>query len=43
MLDYYDALISAGVMTEVEIDDDAGHAWIDAAPERVVAWFEGQL
>jgi dienelactone hydrolase len=40
MLDYHDALLEAGVETVTIIEAGTGHAWIDAAPEEVVRWFE---
>jgi dienelactone hydrolase len=40
MLDYQDALLEAGVETETIIEAGTGHAWIDAAPEEIVRWFE---
>lgn len=43
MLDYYEALLAAGVETEVVIDDGGGHEWLDEAPARVLEWFERQL
>ena len=36
---YRDALVDAGVETETVIDPDAGHEWIDAAPETITSWF----
>jgi poly(3-hydroxybutyrate) depolymerase len=43
MLDYHQGLLDAGVETETVIDDDAGHEWLDAAPEQVLEWFERHL
>lgn len=43
MLDYHTALLEAGVASEAVIDEAAGHAWLDAAPERVLEWFERHL
>lgn len=39
---YAERLAADGVDVEVEIDPDAGHAWLESAPERVVGWFDGQ-
>jgi poly(3-hydroxyoctanoate) depolymerase len=43
MLDYHQALLAAGVESEAVVDEAAGHAWLDAAPERVLDWFERRL
>lgn len=43
MLDYHAALLDAGVESEVVVDEGAGHQWLDAAPVRVVEWFERRL
>lgn len=37
---YRDALVERGVETNAIIDPEAAHAWIDAAPAEIVAWFE---
>ena len=39
MLDYYEALLAAGVEAELIVDDGAGHEWIAEAPEAIPAWF----
>ncbi|MCA9635395.1 MAG: hypothetical protein KC420_05110, partial [Myxococcales bacterium] len=38
---YRDALVVAGVDTELIVDEAAGHAWIKAAPDAVLGWFLG--
>lgn len=38
---YDAALQAAGVETRVVVDPRAGHAWIDAAPDEIAAWFQG--
>ncbi|MCA9717109.1 MAG: hypothetical protein KC468_20715 [Myxococcales bacterium] len=38
---YRDALVDAGVETEVIVDPAAGHEWIEAAPDAVLGWFDG--
>ena len=38
--DYADALERQGTDARVLEDPDAGHEWIEAAPEAIVAWFE---
>jgi poly(3-hydroxyoctanoate) depolymerase len=43
MLDYHAALHAAGIESEAVIDEAAGHAWLDAAPEQVLEWFERRL
>jgi poly(3-hydroxybutyrate) depolymerase len=40
MLDYHDALIEVGVETTAITEPGTGHAWIDAAPDEIVRWFE---
>jgi dienelactone hydrolase len=42
MTTYADALEADGVEVERVTDPDAGHAWIEAAPEAVVGWFSGR-
>lgn len=37
---YVEALVALGVETDVVVQQGAGHAWIDAAPEAITAWFE---
>ncbi|MCA9657640.1 MAG: dienelactone hydrolase family protein [Myxococcales bacterium] len=37
---YHDALIAATVHTELVVDEAAGHEWISAAPDAVLAWFD---
>lgn len=37
---YADALEEDGIPTERVVEDTAGHAWLEVAPEEVVGWFE---
>ena len=37
---YVEALVALGIETDVVVQQGAGHAWIDAAPEAITAWFE---
>jgi len=37
---FYDLLQKSGIDSEMITDQKAGHAWIDAAPQAVVDWFE---
>ncbi len=37
---YESLLVTAGVPTDIIIDDTAGHQWLSVAPERVTQWFE---
>lgn len=37
---YHDALEDQGTPVDAVVDQDTGHAWIPAAPEAVVGWFE---
>jgi dienelactone hydrolase len=38
--DYYVALLTAGVDTQMVLDSDESHGWIPASPDEVLAWFE---
>ena len=38
--EYEQLLRSEGVPSELHIDEEAGHQWLDSAPERVTKWFE---
>ena len=40
MLPYHEALLDAGVASELIVDPDAGHGWLDAAPDEILRWFE---
>jgi poly(3-hydroxyoctanoate) depolymerase len=40
MLDYHEALLAAGVQTVAIIEPGVGHAWLDAAPDEIVTWFQ---
>ena len=42
MEDYHQALREQGIGTDVEIQEGVGHAWIDAAPEAMLDWFEAR-
>jgi hypothetical protein len=37
---YESMLMTAGVPTDLIIDDTAGHQWLSVAPQRVTQWFE---
>jgi len=39
MRDYQKKLQAVGVETDQQVDPDAGHQWLDEAPQRVPAWF----
>ncbi len=40
MMSYESALRGQGVATQIVTDATAGHQWIDAAPDAVLAWFQ---
>ena len=42
-MNYYKRLKSVGVETEIVIDPDAGHGWLDVAPAEITKWFKTHL
>ncbi len=40
MAEYRDALDALGVETATVLDEEAGHGWIDAAPQAIPQWFQ---
>lgn len=40
MVPYHDGLRALGVPTRKVIDPQAGHAWLESAPEEVLRWFQ---
>lgn len=40
MTPYAEALDEVGVETRVVTDPEVGHAWIEAAPEEILGWFQ---
>jgi pimeloyl-ACP methyl ester carboxylesterase len=39
MLPYYESLKQAGIETELIVDPDARHQWLEQAPDAVTQWF----